>query len=107
MEVKFTGEEPNEAQKELIQEVQRLTQFANWLIATDKAAVAIIDTHVHKNLMRAELTALSNLVIRRLGVDSNEFTRMVVAQIQQDIMLYQMDHKIIITPEGIIQEPQK
>lgn len=93
-------------QKELANEVRRLTQYSNYLLQHDQAGMMLIDAHVHKALLRAELMALSKLVTKKLGVSESEFTKAIIQEIQQELLLRQMDHRIIITPEGCIGDPQ-
>jgi hypothetical protein len=105
--VTFEGT-PSDPQKALATEMQRVIQLAQFLLRGNQAGMMIVDTFVHKCLMRAQLEVLTELIVteKRVNTTHDEITSMIVNVLQRDLMLQQMTHQIIITPDTILKEPK-
>lgn len=98
------GGEPSEAQNLLAVELQRVMQFAHWLLRTDKASTMLVESHVNMNLMRAELIALSAKICEKLEISPDDLTKATAEELQRHLMMHQLNQKVIITPDGVMKD---
>jgi hypothetical protein len=97
-----TDPELSEAQKNLVDQLTRFKNLAQALMQTPNAGPMLFaDVYVNKALARAELIVLSKFVEEKLGVKPSDYIKEVAKQMEQALQLEEMEHKIVITVDGV------
>jgi len=97
------GQELTESQRLLAIQVQRVTQFAQAMLKQDNGpGMMILDAYIYRYLLRCQTQVLYDVAKEKLGFTDDELNERIAKELDSDLSLVQMLHKIIITPDGII-----
>jgi len=94
----------SEESAHLVQLLQRLNTFANYLLRKNGAGpgMLLVDGHIHKILMRSEIVVLTEILCEKFGILPEEFLGRVNNELEREIVIYQMDNRVVFTPDGAI-----
>lgn len=94
-----------EATEALMLQINRTKHLAQAFLNHKGQAVNMIgENYINQALDRAELVVISKLLEEKLGVSPADYVKAVVEQMDQMLQLKQMEYKIIITTDGVIND---
>lgn len=91
-----------EASKLLLFQINRTKHLAQAFLNHKGQAVNMLGENYMKSfLARAELVVLSKIIEERLGISPAEYVKAVAEEMDKELMVMQLEHKIIITTDGV------
>lgn len=100
-----TVAEMEDTEKRMELAVHKLVRFSEWHAAQSGGVMTeIVESYVQKFIALAEITALKEIIVEKLGISHEEMTRKAAESLEMVIGRLQLEMHVIITPDGVLKD---